>query len=362
MSNSSATPTGQPRRRIVILAEESFSVLSAKTAVGVLRYSPHDVVAAVDSTNAGKTVQDVLGFGGSIPVVSSIAETLAFEPDVALIGIAPTGGRLPDHWRRLVSDAIDAHLEIWSGMHAFLADDPEFASQAERKAVRLWDVRRPPANLVVADGSALSTRAFVVLTVGSDCNVGKMTTALELQKHAREKGYNAAFVATGQTGILIEGDGTPLDAIPGDFMSGEVERLVVAADKAGADVIFVEGQGSVVHPGFGAVTLALMLGSMADAYVLCHLPSRTTFRPDYDIPLPPLPMVVRQYEDLMEFHKAPKIRCVALNTFDQSEEQARATEQEVESLLGLPAVDPIRDGVARLWETLEPLARQKLGR
>lgn len=360
--SASALGSAQPRRRIVLLVEGAFGVLSAKTAVGVLRYSPHEIVAVLDSTHAGKTVQDVLGFGGSIPVVANVAETLKFSPDVALIGIAPTGGRLPDAWRQIVFDAINAHLEIWSGMHAFLSDDPDFADEAERKGVRLWDVRRPPANLQVANGSALTTRAFVVLMVGSDCNVGKMTTALELQKHVRAKGYKAAFVATGQTGILIEGDGTPLDAIPGDFMSGEVERLVVQADQAGADVIFVEGQGSVVHPGFGAVTLALMLGSMADAYVLCHLPSRTTFRPDYDIPLPPLPMVVRQYEDLMEYFKAPKVRCVALNTYDQNDADAQKTVEETETLLKLPAADPIRHGVARLWEALEPAARQKLGR
>lgn len=362
MTQSPVPSSGQTRRRIVLLTEGSFGVISSKTAVGVIRYSPHEVVAVLDSEHAGKTVQDVLGFGGSIPIVSSIAEAMAFNPDVALIGIAPAGGKLPDAWRRIVSDAIDAHLEVWSGMHAFLSDDPEFAQQAERKGVRLWDVRRPPASLGVATAAALKTRAFVVLAVGSDCNVGKMTVSLELQKYASEKGYKTAFVATGQTGILIAGDGTPLDAIPGDFMSGEVERLVVAADQAGADVIFVEGQGSIVHPGFGAVTLALMLGSMADAYVLCHLPTRATFRPDYDIPLPPLPVVVRQYETLMEYHKAPKVRCVALNTFNLSDEDSRKIIEDTEALLGLPTTDPIRYGVDRMWAALEPLVRQKLGR
>jgi uncharacterized NAD-dependent epimerase/dehydratase family protein len=350
------------RRRIAILAEGKFNVLAAKTAVGVIRYSPHEVVAVVDSENAGKTVQQTLGFGGDIPVLGSVAEALKHKPDVLLIGIAPTGGQLPDAWRHFVSEAIEAHLEVWSGMHAFLGDDEEFAAQAERKGVRLWDVRRPAPELNVGMGQCLKSRAFVVLTVGSDCNVGKMTTALELQKFANERGYKAGFVATGQTGILIEGEGTPLDAIPGDFMSGEVERLVLELDERGNDVIFVEGQGSVVHPGFGPVTLGLMLGAMPDAYILCHQPSRKTFRPDYDIDIPPLHMVVLQYEQLMEYFKAPKVRAIALNTYDLSPEQAAAEVDETERIMGMPTTDPIRYGVAKLWAALEPHVKQKRGK
>lgn len=350
------------KRRIAILAEGKFNVLAAKTAVGVIRYSPHEVVAVVDSTNAGKTVQQVLGFGGDTPVVSTIEEMRVFNPDVLLIGIAPTGGQLPAEWRSVVNDAIEAKIEIWSGLHAFLSDDPEFAALADVKGVRLWDVRRPRPDLVVGSGKALKTRAFVVLPVGSDCNVGKMTVALELQNYANEHGYKAGFVATGQTGILIEGEGTPLDAIPGDFMPGEVERLVMEQDVDGCDIIFVEGQGSIVHPGFGPVTLGLMLGAMPDAFVLCHQPSRKCFRPDSDIPLPELPLVVRQYEDLMSYYKAPKVTSIALNTFDLTPEDAAETERQIEAQMGVPTVDPIRNGVEKLWSALEPLAKKKLGR
>jgi uncharacterized NAD-dependent epimerase/dehydratase family protein len=350
------------RRRIAILAEGKFSVLAAKTAVGVIRYSPHDIVAVIDSENAGKTVQQTLGFGGDIPVLGSLAEALKLEPEVLLIGIAPTGGRLPDEWRHFIVDAINAHLEVWSGMHAFLNDDEEFAALAERKGVRLWDVRQPAPELNVGMGKCLNSRAYIVLTVGSDCNVGKMTTALELQKYVNERGYKAGFVATGQTGILIEGEGTPLDAIPGDFMSGEVERLVVDLDEDGCDVIFVEGQGSVVHPGFGPVTLGLMLGSMPDCYILCHQPTRKTFRPDYDISIPPLHTVVLQYEQLMDYFKAPKVRAIALNTYDLSPEQASAEVDETERIMGMPTTDPIRYGVAKLWDAIEPHVKQKRGK
>src|SRR5688500_2387403 len=131
------------RRKMAILAEGKFNVLAAKTAVGVIRYSPHEVVAVIDAANTGKTVQEVLGFGGAIPVLASVEEALRLQPDVLLIGIAPTGGRLPDEWRHFIVEAIEAHLEIWSGMHAFLSEDEEFAALAERKGVRLWDVRQP---------------------------------------------------------------------------------------------------------------------------------------------------------------------------------------------------------------------------
>lgn len=350
------------QRRVAILAEGKFNILMAKTAVGVIRYSPHKVVAVIDSTNAGKNVQDVLGFGGDIPVVSSIADIKEFDPDVLLIGIAPTGGQLPTEWRATVNDAIEAGLDVWSGLHFFLADDPEFQEQANLKGVKLWDVRKPRPDLIVGSGQALKAKAFVVLAVGSDCNVGKMTASLELAKKAKEKGYNAGFVATGQTGILIEGRGTPLDAIPGDFMPGEVERLVMELDEQGCDVIFVEGQGSIVHPGFGPVTLGLMLGAMPDAMILCHQPTRKTFRPSSYLELPKLPMVVRQYEDLMEFYKAPKIACIALNTFDTTPEEAAAFERDIEAEMGVPTVDPIRNSNDKLWDALEPLIKQKLGR
>ncbi len=348
-------------RKIAVLAEGNFNIHAAKTAVGVIRYSDHNVVAVIDSTNAGKTVQQVLGFGGDIPIISTIEEAHAFDPAVLLIGIAPAGGQLPQAWRSMVNEAIEAKMEIWSGLHAFLSDDPEFVALADMKGVRLWDARRPRPDLVVGSGLALKTRAFVVLAVGSDCNVGKMTVSLELQKLCKASGLKAGFVATGQTGILIEGEGTPLDAVPGDFMPGEVERLVMDLDQKGCDVIFVEGQGSIIHPGFGPVTLGLMLGAMPDAFVMCHQPSRKTFRPDANVPIPELSIIVRHYEDLMSTYKAPKVACVALNTFGMTPEQAEQEERQVEENLGVPTVDPIRNGAQKLWGALEPLAKTKLG-
>ena len=341
------------RRRIAILAQGSFSLFGAKTAVGVLRYSRHETVAVIDSQQAGKTVGEVLPFGGSIPIVANVHQALEYQPDVLLIGIAPTGGRLPSVFRHAVLEAIRHCLDIWSGLHYFLSDDEELAAEAARWEVKLWDVRKPRSDLVVGSGKALSTKAFVILTVGTDCNVGKMTAALELRDCFASLGLKAAFVATGQTGILIEGKGTPLDAVPGDFMAGEVERLVLEYDAQHADVILVEGQGSLLHPGFGPVTLALMLGSMPDAYILCSVPSRKAYRPDYVLPIPPVREVIRLYEDVMGVsYKKPKVEGIALNTSDMSETEAQRIVQEYEREFNLPACDPIRHGVERIAKQL----------
>lgn len=347
-------------RKVAILSEGHLNVYAAKTAVGVIRYSPNPVVAVIDSEHAGKTVQDVLGFGGSIPIVASTADALQFEPEVLIIGIAPSGGRLPDGFRRAVNEAIDAGIEVWSGLHVFLADDPEFGRRASDKNVRIWDVRKPRPDLVVGEGKALNTRALVVLAVGTDCNIGKMTVCLELQKYAREQGYKAGFVATGQTGILIHGDGTPLDAVPGDFMPGEVESLVLAQDAAGCDVIFVEGQGAITHPGFGPVTLGLMLGAMPDVYLICHQPGRTHYRPHHQVPLPSLRESVALYENLMVQYKAPKVVAAGLNTYGMNDDEAAKAAAEISAELGVPAADPIRHGSRALWEAVEPLVKQKL--
>lgn len=350
------------RRRIAILAEGKFDIFSAKTAVGVLRYSPHEIVAVVDSVNAGNTVQEVLGFGGDIPVVASVGDAAKLSPEVLLIGIAPTGGQLPTEWRHFIDEAIAARLDIWNGMHVFLSEDPHFASAASVAGVKLWDVRKPRPDLVVADGSALNVKALKVLAVGSDCNVGKMTTMLEMQREYNRRGFKGGFVATGQTGILIEGEGTPLDAIPGDFMSGEVERLVVENDKRGCDAIFVEGQGALAHPGFGAVTHALLLGTMPDAMILCHQPSRDNYRPNYSVPVAPLPAVIKMYEAVLEVYGAPKIVGVALNTYEMTAPAAAALVEATERVLGLPTVDPIRNGVGKLVDVIEALAQAKKSR
>ena len=263
--------------RSVILAEGFFDMEWAKTAACIIRYRPESVAAVLDSTQAGRDAADILGFGRGIPVLSGLPEALTLDPppDALLLGIAPQGGGLPEEWRPTIGEAIRSGLDVWSGLHAFLGDDPEFARLAEEHGVTLHDVRRPPAGLPVATGLAREVGALRVLTVGTDCNVGKMTVTMELIRELRERGLRAEFAATGQTGIMIEGRGIAVDAVVSDFVAGAAERLVLEADPA-ADVAVVEGQGSLVHPAYSGVTLGLMHGALPQALILCTRPERRT--------------------------------------------------------------------------------------
>ncbi len=259
--------------KFLILADNEFSPETSKTANSVIRYMPEQVVGVVDRVHGGKTVQDVLGFGGDIPVFGSMDQGLRRQPTAVLIGIAPAGGRLPDEWQGWLADALDAGCDLWSGLHTFLADDPVLAERARANGRQIHDVRRPPARLPVAAGMARKVEPLVVLTVGTDCNVGKMTAQLQLVAGLRARGLRTRFVATGQTGIFLEGWGIAVDAVVADFIAGAAEELVLEGAKD-ADVVLVEGQGSINHPGYSGVTLGLLHGSCPDALILCHQASR----------------------------------------------------------------------------------------
>jgi len=257
-------------RRLVILAEGEFAPHSAKTAYGVIRYGRDDVVAVLDSTKAGQNVEAFLP-GHDIPIVSTLAEALALPnpPDALLIGIAPTGGRLPDAWRAVILEAIAAGLDVLSGLHTFLGDDPEFAAAAETRGTTIVDYRRPPARMETAVGRRHGPGKRVILTVGSDCAIGKMSVSLELRRAALAAGDKASFVATGQTGMMIEGWGVAVDRLISDFAQGTVEWLVEAGEGLG-DWVMVEGQGSLDHPAYSSVTLSLIHGATPQAMVMVH--------------------------------------------------------------------------------------------
>ncbi len=184
------------RRRVVVMAEGSFTPLDAKTALGVIRYRPGEVVAVIDSVRAGRTCADCVGVGGDIPVVAGLEAAAAYEPDSLLLGIAPQGGGLPEPWRHVVAGALMRGWDVLSGLHVFLADDPELAELARAKGCTLYDVRRPPASRPIAARRVAHTDALVVLTVGTDCNVGKMTTALELHAELRPPGRRGSSSPT----------------------------------------------------------------------------------------------------------------------------------------------------------------------
>lgn len=330
--------------RYLILADGEFGPLTSKTANSVIRYLPDRIVAVVDRVNAGKTVQDVLGFGGAVPVVASMKEGLAGKPDAVLIGIAPVGGRLPDEWRQWLLEAIDAGCEIWSGLHTFISDDPLLAERARQKGTAIHDLRRPPANIPVSSGKAKYVDPYVILTVGTDCNVGKMTSQLQITKQLNAKGARTRFVATGQTGIMIEGWGIAVDAVVADFIAGAAEQLVLEGSKD-ADIVLVEGQGSLNHPGYSGVTCGLLHGSCPDGLILCHQATREyigDYRKASWLRIPPLSDYVKLYETVAGFVHPTKTIAICLNTYDLTEAEAKAACEAATKETGLPCTDPVR--------------------
>ena len=340
------------QRPLVLLAEGCLTPLDAKTAVGLLRYRPERVAAVLDSTRAGRTAEECVGLGGGIPVVEDLDAAAVRGAGALLIGIAPAGGVLPERWRALVRDALVRGWDVISGLHRFLADDPEFRELAARHGGALIDVRRPPAEAPLAAGRAASLAALVVLTVGSDCNVGKMTAALELTRALAQAGDRAEFVATGQTGILIAGRGAAIDAVPADFAAGVAERLALEAASR-ADFVVVEGQGTLRHPAFSGVTLSLLHGSAPAALVLCHEAGRDALRslpPGERREIPSLDQLREEVERAAALVCEARVIAVALNTRTLDETAAREACERAAADLGVPATDPVRFGA-------EPLAR-----
>lgn len=358
---------GLARQRLVILAEGSLDPHDGKTAFGVLRYGQRPVVAVIDSTRAPGRIGDVRWFPGreDVPIVASLDEALELPepPEALLIGIAPTGGRLPDAWRRTLLRAIDAGLDIISGLHTFLADDAELAAAARAAGVALHDVRRPAGPRTTAVGRRHLPGRKVLLAVGTDCAIGKMSVMLELRDAARRAGDTAAFVATGQTGIMIEGWGAPVDAVVSDFVNGTVEGIVARAEES-ADYVLVEGQGSLDHPAYSAVTLGLIHGATPHAMVMCHKPGLADHDfdhlPDRRFPIAGLPGFIDLHERVAGMVAPSSVVALALNTsLYPDDTEARAIIEALSVETGLPADDPVRFGPDRLWavvrERVDPL-------
>jgi uncharacterized NAD-dependent epimerase/dehydratase family protein len=344
-------------RRLLILAEGQFGAHSAKTAYGVIRYGTDEVVAVLDSTRAGESVAAYLP-GFDIPIVASLAEALAFpnRPDALLIGIAPTGGRLPSSWRSIIDDAIAAGLDVLSGLHTFVGDDPEFTAAARARGTAIVDYRRPPERMETAIGRRHGPGKRVILTVGTDCAIGKMSVALELRRFALAAGDRASFVATGQTGMMIEGWGVAVDRLISDFAQGTVEWLVEQGEATG-DWVIVEGQGSLDHPAYSSVTLALIHGATPHAMVMVHKPGLAghdfDHLPEASFPIASLPPFIALHEQVAGLVAPSRVVGVALNTSLYPDDvEAQRIIAEIAAETGLPTDDPVRFGADRLWPAI----------
>jgi uncharacterized NAD-dependent epimerase/dehydratase family protein len=325
----------------LIFSEGQFGSPASKTANSVIRYSAANVAAVLDSRLAGKTVEDVIGYGGAIPIVATVDEGIALGADSLMVGIAVAGSELPGPARDAIEHAIEKGLNIWNGLHTFVADDPELGRLARQRGVEVHDVRRPPADLPVGAGRVRDLEQTVVLAVGSDANIGKMTVMLQLRDAMKHRDVRVNFAPTGQTGIFIDGWGICVDAVVADFIAGAAEWVTLEGAKD-HDIVLVEGQGSILHPGYSGVSLGLLHGSLPHALIACHHSTRRTFRHNDWLPIPPIDEVIILHEALAHPLRPVKTIGVSLNTVELTEAQARAEVERVAELTGLPTTDPVR--------------------
>lgn len=335
---------------------EATTTGTGKMGFGLLRYGVAPVVAVIDRANAGADLEAVTGIpqARGIPIVASVEEALRFSPDVLIPAIAPSGGILPDDWWPDMTTALRAGLSVVNGLHAPLAIHPKVAPYITRPGQWVWDIRQEPADLPNGRGRARELAAKRVLFVGTDMANGKMTAALEMDRAAREAGLRSAFVATGQIGIAIAGDGIALDAVRVDFASGGVEKYVLQYG-ADSDIVWVEGQGSLLNPASTA-TLPLLRGSMPTHMILVHRADQTVIRRAEWVPIPPLSQVVKLYETVASaggaIAPAAKVAGIALNTSGLSEAEARRAVDETATETGLPVTDVIRYGTGPLLDAI----------
>ena len=311
-----------------------------KTAFGLRDWCRDDVIGEWSLPAAAVTL--------GLPRFSP-AEAAARGAGSIVVGVAATGGVLPGHWQKDLEAAVEAGLDVVSGMHTRLTAFPRLVRAAERRGARLVDVRHLNDRYPVATGRRRAGKR--VLTVGTDCALGKKYTALALAEALRTRGVAATFRATGQTGIMIAGQGIAMDAVVSDFLAGAAEALSPDNDPAHWDVI--EGQGSLLHPAYAAVTLGLLHGSQPDAIVLCHAPERTAIEEYPDYPIPPLREVIDLYLRTGRLTN-PRVRCAGLSINSSTLDDAawRRYRVQLERDLGLPVCDPLRGGVDELAAAL----------
>jgi uncharacterized NAD-dependent epimerase/dehydratase family protein len=333
-------------RRFVILTEGQTNPIQAKTASCVIRYCPEEVVALFDGEHAGKTSRELLGVG-DVPIIGRLAD--APEARTLLIGIANPGGLIPDSWRAIIIEAIERGLDVVSGMHVFLAEDPDLAALARKHQVRLIDVRNNRLQRI-ARGEGLRDECLRIHTVGHDCSVGKMVASVELTNALKARGYDAKFAATGQTGIVVEGDGYPIDCMVADFISGATEQLVL--DHQHHEILVVEGQGSLFHPSYSGVTLGLLHGCQPHGMILCYEVGRSSPLGLEHITLPPLSTVRRMYEIAAAIRGPCPVIGIAMNSRMLTDQEAERERKEMSRLFGLPVCDVFRHGAEPLVQAV----------
>ncbi len=332
--------------RVAVLLHDGIQGSQGKTGMAFIRFCTRAIAVIIDEFCAGQSFRDLTGIPCDAPIVASAQDALAFNPEVLLIGIAPAGGVLPDPWFQEVKRSVAAGLSIANGLHTRLADHPELTPliNIEKKPGQiLWDIRQEPIGLSVGTGAARHLACQRVLTVGTDMSIGKMSTSLALHHACLERGLRSAFVGTGQAGIMIAGEGIALDAVRVDFASGAVEQVVMKSGQD-ADILFIEGQGSLLHPSSTA-TLPLIRGSQPTQMVLVHRAGQTHIRNYPEVPIPPLPKVIQLYEAIAEAAGAfspARVTGIALNTYHLDDRAALEAIDRTAQETGIPCTDSLR--------------------
>lgn len=338
--------------KIVILLHDGIQGQNGKTGLSLLRYSQAEIVAVIDRQSAGKSLPELTKIPRNAPIVASVSEAIAFDPEILVIGIAPSGGALPEEWLGEIKTAVASGLSVVNGLHTPLANHPEIQPLL-RHTQWIWDVRQEPAGLTIASGKARTLSCQRVLTVGTDMGIGKMSTSLELNATAQRRGINSKFLATGQAGLMISGEGIALDAVRVDFAAGAVEQMVMQFGTT-HDLLIIEGQGSLLHPGSTA-TLPLLRGTQPTDLILVHRANQTHIRNHPNVLIPPLLVVVQLYEMLAAVGGAlqlARVAGIAMNTFHLDEVAAREAIAQVEIETGLPCTDPVRFGANLLLDAV----------
>ena len=346
-------PAGAPLALLMHgqLVGEPGQPFSGKMGLGMLRYSANPIVAVLDETNAGGDLVALTKVARPAPIVTSVAQAVAAGAQVLVIGVATVGGVLPPRYRSDVVEALRAGMSVVNGLHVVLNDDASLVHLLHPGAF-IWDVRREPPGLMPGTGAAAALDVRRVLTVGTDMAIGKMTASIELDRAARARGLRSAFLASGQIGMCISGDGIPLDAVRVDFAAGAVEQLV-ARHAPDNDVLWVEGQGSILHPASTA-WLPLVRGSCPTHLVLVHRAGqRRVARLPVD--MPPLRAVAALYEAVASVagrSPGPRVVGIALNCGHLDDAEAATAVADVERETGLPTADVVRSGAGRLLDAV----------
>ncbi len=347
--------------RVAILLHEGILGTQGKTGLALIRYTEAEVVAVVDYQCAGRSLAELTGIACHVPIVASMADALTYQPTVLAIGIAPSGGVLPDPLFMELKTALKAGLAIANGLHIRLAEHPELKPLLQSPE-QIWDMRQEPPGLKIASAKAQQLTCRRVLTVGTDMSVGKMSASLELHKAGLRRGLKSKFLGTGQAGLMIAGDGIALDAVRVDFAAGAVEKLVMTHG-ADFDILQIEGQGSFIHPGSTA-TLPLIRGSQPTHLVLVHRAGQTAVRNHPTVLIPPLKQVIQLYEATAQASAAfgmPKVVAIALNTGHLAELEAKQAIAETQEASGLPCTDVVRYGGDELLDAILKPSQEQPG-